>query len=519
MGVVYRAEDPAIGRTVAVKTIHLDAQSDASARLKREAQLAGILSHPNIVTIYDILEEGNQAHIFMEFVDGPTLETLMTRGEAIPPPQAIAWLEQIADALDFAHAKGVVHRDIKPANIMIQQGRTAKVTDFGVARIQTEATTGGATIEGALQGTPTYMAPEQIESQRVDGRADQFALAVLAYELLTGERPFVSPSIAGLMYKIVHDDPAPASRVNATLSEDASDVLAKALHKHRDQRYATCAAFVCELREALERKAGWRLLPRGASESLPTIVPEPVPVIALPPPRAVKEEEAPRPRRPWIPVGALAALAIAAGAGWFFWRPLQLAAPAVRVQPPPAPVLPTPAPAVVTPAPVAATPVEVTPPTQTTTPPGEEPAETGPQMHLLRIETTPPLASITIDGSERGCPSPCEIRLPAGTHRIAAARDGYRTEVRTVEVPQEGPVTFQLTQMTGTLFVQSSPAGATVLINGRVWPQKTPTRLTLGVGRHKLEVALEGQVKEEREVEIREGAVASINVDWNTQKQ
>ena len=513
MGVVYRAEDPAIGRTVAVKTIHLDAQSGASELLKREAQLAGILSHPNIVTIYDILEEGNQAHIFMEFVDGPTLEALMSRGEAIAAPQALAWLEQIADALDFAHGKGVVHRDIKPANIMIQHGRTAKVTDFGIARVSSD-TTAGATMAGGLHGTPTYMAPEQIESKRVDGRADQFALAVLAYELLTGERPFVSETLTGLMYKIVHDDPAPANRVNASLSEDAPDVLAKALHKHRDQRYATCGAFVRELREALERKAGWRLLPRGTSESLPTMVTEQPSALNLPPARPVAEDEAPRPRR-WRALAALmlVAAALAAGGWWYVDRPMDLAPPVVRVQTPPVPKLE---------APLVATPVATTPgatSAEAAPPIPGAPAETpGVQMQMVHIESTPVQALFTVDGTERGCPSPCDIPLSAGTHRIVAARDGYRTEYRSIEVPAEGAVTFQLTQLMGTIYVQTTPPGATVVIDGRAWPQKTPARATLPIGAHKLEIVLEGHGKEERDVMVREGAVASINVDWSTQK-
>ena len=505
---VYRAEDPAIGRTVAIKTIHLDGQADSSARLRREAQLAGMLSHPNIVTIYDIQEQGDQAHIFMEFVEGQTLETLMSRGEAISPEHAVNWLDQIAAALDYAHAKGIVHRDIKPANIMIQQEHTAKVTDFGVARVNSDLTT-GATLAGpgSLLGTPTYMAPEQIESERVDARADQFSLAVMAYELLTGERPFTAESLPRLMYKIVNDEPPEASRVNASLAPGVSDVLTRALRKNRDQRYADCQSFTRDLRAALARKPGWKPLPRGASESLPTLVPEPAPALRLPPPRPLDGEEPdPRPGRPlrWLTIGALLLAAIAAGVGWWYASlEVVLPAPSVKVKTPPAPTLTAPAPP-----PVAAT--------QTAPPPlAEEPAAT--ETFSVHIEATP-AAAITVDGAERGCLSPCDIALTAGPHRLVAERQGYRTEFRGIEAPREGPVIFQLVELIGTLFVQSTPPGATVTVDGVAWPQKTPARGSLRVGRHKLEVHREGALRNAQEIEIREGALTSINVDWSTQQ-
>src|SRR5215470_4955052 len=192
MGIVYKALDPAIGRTVAIKSIRLTELTDEAERerlrerLFREAQSAGILSHPGIVTIYDIAEQDNMAYIFMEFVNGPPLEKMLKHEQTPDKETLLSIFRQVAAALDYAHKKGIVHRDIKPANIMIHEDGTAKVTDFGVAKILSQQ----MTLAGTMLGTPSYMSPEQVEGTSIDGKADQFALAVIAYELLTGDKPF-----------------------------------------------------------------------------------------------------------------------------------------------------------------------------------------------------------------------------------------------------------------------------------------------------------------------------------------
>ncbi len=206
MGVVYLAEDPAIGRTVAIKTIRLsEAASEEERkflrdRLFREARSAGILSHPGIVTIYDIYEEDNVCYVFMEYVDGPTLEKMMHGDTPLDGKTVLHVLEETAAALDYAHGKGIVHRDIKPANIMVASGGAVKITDFGVAKFTSQQ----ATNTGVLLGTPSYMSPEQISDRPVTGAADQFSLAVIAYELFTGDRPFAGPTLPSLMFKTVH---------------------------------------------------------------------------------------------------------------------------------------------------------------------------------------------------------------------------------------------------------------------------------------------------------------------------
>src|SRR5579863_2025952 len=198
-GVVYLAEDPKIGRKVAIKTIAageltmgVGAQKQAETlrrRLLREAKSAGALAHPNIVTVFEMDEGGPLTYIVMEFIEGATLRDAMEGKDRLETLEALPLLEQAAAGLDYAHARSVVHRDVKPANIMITEDGTVKIADFGVAKVLSEATL-ALTQAGAAVGTPHYMSPEQVLGKPVDGRSDQFSLAVIGYELLAGRRPF-----------------------------------------------------------------------------------------------------------------------------------------------------------------------------------------------------------------------------------------------------------------------------------------------------------------------------------------
>ena len=272
MGIVYKAQDPAIGRMIAVKSIRLGELTDESERdrlrerLFREAQSAGILSHPGIVTIYDIAEEGDMAYIFMELVNGPPLEKMLKAERAPDKETLLSLLRQTAAALDYAHKKGIVHRDIKPANIMVHEDGTAKVTDFGVAKIVSQQLTQA----GIIMGTPSYMSPEQVQGTAISGRADQFSLAVIAYEILTGDKPFSAEYLLTLLYKIVREDPVAPHRLNPTLLPVVESVMRKGLAKNPDERYETCVDFVDALAVACNASAHWVPLPRGASTSMPT---------------------------------------------------------------------------------------------------------------------------------------------------------------------------------------------------------------------------------------------------------
>src|SRR5260221_7008711 len=306
MGVVYRALDPSIGREVAIKTIRLIEFADPEQRAKqrerlfREARSAGILSHPSIVTIYDMAEQEGTAYIAMEFVAGSTLEQLLALKEPIEPRLIFSILRQTAAALDYAHHKGIVHRDIKPANIIVNQAGVAKIADFGIAKT---SAADQLTQTGLIVGTPNYRAPEQIQGKPVSGLADQYSLTVMAYEMLTGDKPFVAEHLTTLVFQIVCEPPPQANRLNPTLGSQIEAVLQKGLSKPPDERYAACAAFVEALEAACSANPDWKSLGRGGGQNLPTMAeeaqppspkvepPQAQPLRNLPPPRLRAEPE------------------------------------------------------------------------------------------------------------------------------------------------------------------------------------------------------------------------------------
>ena len=254
MGAVYLGRDPRINRVVAIKTLALSTEfegtdlAEARERFFREAETAGRLKHPNIVTIYDAGEEHDLAYIAMEFLEGRDL-TAHTRPEKLlPVEEVLEIVAQVAEALAYAHAQGVVHRDIKPANIMYDPAsHSIKVTDFGIARVADTR----QTRTGVVMGSPSYMSPEHLAGQRVDGRSDLFALGVTAFELLTGRQPFDGETLAALTYQIAnapHPDPV---KLRRELPGCLRAVFDKALAKDPEQRYQTGTEFSEGLRDCL----------------------------------------------------------------------------------------------------------------------------------------------------------------------------------------------------------------------------------------------------------------------------
>lgn len=253
MGIVYLALDPAIGRQIAVKVIRVDAFADpdqaAEVRLRfsREAAAAGRLNHPGIVTVYQLGERGDTIYIAMEFVQGTSLDRILKSGPMRDVRQVIRLLEQVAEALDYAHSMGIVHRDVKPANILVREDGKAKITDFGIAKICSQ----NVTQTGASLGTPDYMSPEQIMALHVDGRADQFSLAVMAFLMLSGRKPFEGATPNALLVQIVQAHPLHLHEVNPQIPAKAGRVLDKALSKSPADRFGSCRDFVTALGEAL----------------------------------------------------------------------------------------------------------------------------------------------------------------------------------------------------------------------------------------------------------------------------
>ncbi len=251
MGIVYLGQDPRINRTTAIKTFRFsdDFEPEEAEQLKqkffREAESAGTLSHPNIVTIYDAGDEQDLAYIAMEFLEGSDLEKHIKPGGLLPMRKVIEYAADVADALGYAHGKGIVHRDIKPANVMLLNSGVVKITDFGIARI----TATSQTQTGVVKGTPYYMSPEQIAGEKVDGRSDIFSLGVMLYQMLTGVLPFKGDNPAALMHQIMniaHPDPR---RFNPKIVKPLVFILNKALAKDRSQRYQKAGQMAAHLRQ------------------------------------------------------------------------------------------------------------------------------------------------------------------------------------------------------------------------------------------------------------------------------
>ncbi len=263
-GIVYKAQDPKINRIVAIKTIPTqELRSFAGGkelyeRFSREAQSAGSLSHPNIVTVFELAEDEAVTYIVMEFVPGRSLRDLMSDGTTTSLERKLSLIRQMAEALDFAHQNGIIHRDVKPANILVTDAGVAKIADFGVAKIVSQQTMSAT---GAAVGTPSYMSPEQIMAKGVDGRSDQFSLAVIAYELLTGKQPFDGDSLPALIHQILSIEPPDPATVCEQVERPGSDVLLRGLAKQSGQRFATCVAFSDALRRAVIDKEITATLP------------------------------------------------------------------------------------------------------------------------------------------------------------------------------------------------------------------------------------------------------------------
>ena len=268
MGVVYKATDPVIGRTVAVKTIKLSEEGtglsrpELLARFQTEARAAGLLTHPNIVVVFDAGEEDGLYYITMELVEGKSMQAMLDAGQAFPLPRVLRIMEQTCSALQFAHERNVVHRDIKPANLMLTADDTVKVTDFGTAKILQFGTVQQT---AHVMGTPSYMSPEQVKGRAVDGRSDIFSLGVMLYEMVTGEKPFPGQNITTVIYKIVNEDPVPPRQIDPSIHPGISAVIMKALVKDPDARYQSC-------REMLEELRNYRAMAGGGGNPQSTMV-------------------------------------------------------------------------------------------------------------------------------------------------------------------------------------------------------------------------------------------------------
>lgn len=534
MGVVYRAQDPTLGRSIAIKAIHVGqfySQQEikhVQARLMREAHAAGVLSHPNIVTIYDILQEPTTAFILMEFVDGFCLDKLLTE-TANEKQWILSILRQSAEALDCAHACGVVHRDIKPANIMVTRDGRAKIADFGVARIQSQA----LTQTGQILGTPEYMSPEQISGKAVDGRSDQFSLAVIAYEVLSGHKPFAAASLPALIFRIVTAQPEPVQQWNPSLTPGIDNVLRCALAKTPDSRFATCKDFILALECELQRAPGWTIGPSAilhSNSKSNTDTPRP-PAVGFPSIEEERHSTGPPHMasalnlKMIVTVGIFMALL---GGSAVIWKVRQGRVALIQTRaldnqpsgprrpvqsdggnPEAARALPPQDPAI---SPVSLSLKQSQPRLKAT---GEWADQSAVPASAISVVSNPRGATVIIDdGKGTPCSTPCLVELPYGRHTIAVSLDTYKPEYRVLELPRDSAVNISLEKLTGVLEVTSMPTAATVFIDGSEQGATTPTRLMVPIGKHTITVSLPGRTAYVQSIEIRPGATLSLHPQW-----
>ena len=316
LGTVFAAHDPLLSRLIAVKTLNVEIKEEEresfNALFINEARAAGGLSHPHIVTVFDAGISDNRAYIAMELLKGRDLRQLRQEGWRATPAQAALIIRRVADALAFAHSKGVIHRDIKPANIFMVGRTQPRVLDFGIARITHQRESGEA-MNGA--GSPYYMSPEQVRKEPGDRRTDVFSLGVVLYELLTDTKPFDGDSLKTITQAVLNHEPPLASKVDKSVPKALAEIAARAMAKDPDQRFRSARSFARDLRQWLDANPAG---PEG--EAMGTTVPS----AAIP---------APRRRAPWIAAAVLAIVAAGTTAVWWQSRAVVPATAAVATTP------------------------------------------------------------------------------------------------------------------------------------------------------------------------------------------
>jgi len=423
MGSVFKARDPAVGRIVALKTIHTTALEGAQSeeyrtRFYREARASGVLAHPGIVPVFDVGEDAGAPFLVMEFVEGRTLADAMKSGERYTLDRICEIGQQIADALGYAHRQGVIHRDIKPANILmtsraIYGSERPRITDFGIAKLAASEITS----TGQLLGTPSFMPPEQFTGSPIDGRADLFSLGVILYSLATGEQPFPGETMTAVSYKVVYVEPVPPAKLNPAIPPGLEAVILKCLAKSPSARYQTGEELAQDL-AAMRNNTGAVLTQTGSpllatAGSAVTLAPGSV-ATSIPPAAAQKVAtqpgQTPTQKKPSKPVQfesvfAITLLCVACSAvviagGWYWY--------AHRKPPAPPPVVTVPVP----------------PPQQNPPGPADQPPSTAPPPPVAGPDKSPAVAPPTTPTPAKpsaGKPSPSQPAPAPSKPTVASA--------------------------------------------------------------------------------------------------
>jgi eukaryotic-like serine/threonine-protein kinase len=541
MGVVYRAHDPNIGRTVAIKMLLTErlATGDLTEyleRFHREAQSAGALAHPNIVTIYDFGEDSGNYYLAMEYLEGKSLERLVQEQPLLPVETIIPIFEQVCSALDVAHAHGIVHRDVKPANIMILESGRVKVTDFGIAKVMAAEMTQA----GQVLGTPNYMSPEQVLNRPLDGRSDLFSLGAILYELVTGEKPFIGQNITTVIYKIIHEMPIAPRELDPGIHPGLSYVMSRALAKSPDDRYQTCSELANDLKNykniegvvtagatmvvkaplgaARASEAGGSAVGRnGAGVALPAeLQPEAATVAAVP---------VSRPKRglrvPWAVWLLSVLIVLGAGTAYYFLffhnasptasvttsQPTNPAgssasAPAKTPEPPPKKVE-----------------VAFKPPAAENS---RSQAGSKSQTGELQVSSKPRGAGIFIDDAPYGA-TPKLLRLAPGLYSLSLKLDGMQTYSEKIQIKAGTKLRRENVKLeavpptatpgassnVGTVHVLTIPPGARVTADNS-FAGTTPATFTLTAGHHKVVLSITGRPPIQVEIDVTAGGTNEI---------
>jgi len=567
MGVVYRAVDPNIGRTVALKTMRLDVHGmehdDMLRRFRNEARAAGLMNHGNIVTIYDAEEIDGLFYIAMEYLEGETLQSVILEKHLIPAEQIVEVAKQVCAGLDYAHQMNVIHRDIKPANIMITRQNVAKIMDFGISK-----SVGSMTASGQVLGTPNYMSPEQVKGLPLDGRSDLFSFGVMLYEMATGERPFTGQNVTTIIYKIIHETPIAPSELEVSVHPGLSAVITRCIAKDPKERYQTGAEVARDLESFRSIGAdGDTTSVLSASGIIPAVPPSPhasgawlagatgahaaatgahaaagtapaLSATALETGRqstsvqsATALEAKPSSKKALGIAFAALAVGIAIAALYGFQHrpqlpPAQETSQASSTAPATPPVSSPIASSASRANPVAAP--QASAPEQEAKADKSEPKSSSasstkkgivekiaPAAKVeIRFTSNPEGAFVEFDGkSSAAWTTPFTMdSIAPGTHEVVFTKQGYSVETRSLEIgPKNSSYNMNLVPVMTAVSVTSDPPGASIEIDGKETGKVTPAQIPVAEGGHKIVVHMDGYHSQQTTKEVAKGTVLDFS--------